>query len=371
MVSFKQDSIFSKGIAYGEFFDPSNYNLIGYSPYVTDFNLNGTFNAGEIEGGPGNGLIMVIPGTARLNITATAANTNLELMALPVGEAVAGGGVIETVIGVAASGASLTLTGAVAAPGAETAVCYVLTSSGSDKAAVEANSGTAYVVQDGTVQGFTPESGATYCVKYFVENSSALGLEIPSNFKGQIVRAHFAVNLYAKRSGQDVMSSSQVGVRHYYFPYYFLNGGLQDSASQTTPGTTNLSGMALSYEQALDAGDCSSVGKQLYGFIVDEFYGAQSSTRNIDGIYFIGIGGGVTVAANGTVTLPIKYSVNNQLVNISDMSAVTFASSAEGVATVSGNVVTGVAAGTADITATVTNSATGITYSDTVQVTVS
>lgn len=371
MASFKNEPLFSKGILNAEFFDIATDNLIGYSQYVTNFALNGTVNNGEVEGGVGNGLVMVIPDTARLNVTAQTADTTLETMGLPIGATVTGNGVVETVIGVAATGSSLSLTGAVAPLGGENVVCYVLTSTGSDRAAVEAASGTAYRVDDsGTVVGFNAVSGNTYCVKYFTQNSSALQLNIPALFSGKVCRAHFAVNLYAKKAGSDVMESSVVAIRHYYFPYYFFTAGLQDSASQTTPGTTDLSGMCLTYEEAITNGSCANVGAQRYGFIVDEYLGTNSSTANVDGLYFIGLGAGATIAVSENLTLPLKYSVNNVLVNISDMSAVTISSSATGTASVSGNVVTGVAAGTATITATVTNSRTGVSYTDTVTVTV-
>lgn len=371
MDSFKKEALFSKGIVNVEFFDPATDNLLLFSQYVTNFGLSSSMNNGEIEGGVGNGLIMVIPDSARLSVTAQTADTSLNSMAIPIGASVKGNGVIETVVGVAAAGDTLTLSNAVAPLGGDRKVCYLLTSSGSDKASVEANSGLAYAVaDDGTVTGFTAVSGATYCVKYFVQNSSALQLDVPAMFAPKVVRAHFAVNLYAKKQGSDVMESSIAAIRHYYFPYYFPTAGLQDTASQTTPGTTDLSGMCLTYEQALAEGDCSSIGAQQYGFIVDEFLGANSSTANVDGLYFVGLGSGVSVAAGESLVLPLRYSVNNTLVNISDMSAITTTSSDTGVATVSGNSVTGVAAGTATITATVTNSRTGVSYEDAVTVTV-
>jgi len=371
MDSYKKEALFSKGIVNVEFFDPATDNLLLYSQYVTNFGLSSSMNNGEIEGGVGNGLIMVIPDSARLSVTAQTADTSLNSMAIPVGGTVKGNGVIPVVLGVAASGTTISISNAVAPLGGDNVVCYVLTSTGSDKAAVEANSGMAYQVNDdGSIAGFTAVNGSTYCVKYFVENSSALELDIPALFAPKVVRAHFAVNLYAKKQGSDVMESSIAAIRHYYFPYYFPTAGLQDSASQTTPGTTDLSGMCLTYEQAIEEGDCASIGKQQYGFIVDEFLGENSSTANVDGLYFVGLGAGVSVVVDDTVTLPIRYSVNNVLTNISDMSAVTITSGTTGVATVSGNVVTGVSAGTAVITASVTNSRTGVTYTDTVTVTV-
>ena len=365
-VSFKKKSLFSKGIIHAEFFDPATDNLIGFSAYVSNFSVQGSMNNGEVAAGPGAMLVMCIPDTARLNITAQTADTDLNSLSLPVGGTVAGSGIIETVIGVAATGASISVSNAVAPyGGANGAVAYVLTSSGADKAAVEAQSGVAHAVGlDGTIADFTATNGNTYCVKYFITNSSAEVLSIPALFAPKVVRAHFAVNLYAKEGGSDVMSSSIVGIRHYYFPYYFFTSALNETASQTETGTVDLSGTCLTYEEAIATGNCASVGNQLYGYIVDEMIGANSSTAKIDGLYFIGLGAGASVARTQTIALPIKYSVNGVLTNISDMSQVTFTSSDTTKATIPthSNVATGVAVGSTIITATVTNSATNVTY---------
>lgn len=189
MASFKPDYVFSKGIGYGEFFDTATDKLVGFSEYITDFGLNGSLNTGDVEGGPGNMLIMCIPDTSRLGVTAKTADAMLNNMAMTVGAELHGNGIIETMTGVVASGNTLSLTGAVAPPGgANGPVAYVITSSGADKAAVEAASGTAYPVEDGVIRGFNAVSGNTYCVKYFIQSSSAEQLDIPALFTPKVVR---------------------------------------------------------------------------------------------------------------------------------------------------------------------------------------
>lgn len=375
MYTFNPQYLFSKGIVYAEFFDPATDNLLGYSQYVTDYGLNGTMNSGDIEGGLGNQLIMCIPDTSRLEITARTADTALNNMALPLGAEVGGNGIIETVTGIAATGTALSLPNAVAPYGGQNgAIAYVLTSSGDDKAAVQAASGTAYQVSDGVIQGFTAVSGNTYCVKYFIRNSSAMELTIPALFAPKVVRAHFAVNCYSKNGSDEAMAGSLAKIRHYYFPYYFFTAGLQGSESQTTPGTVDLSGKALTYEEYMANGMCAGGPKQNYGFIVDEIVGGSgdSSTAAVDGIYFIGLGDGLTGVV-GTGTLPVKYTVNGVLTEISDMSKVTFATAAANIAEFTdehSNVITLKALGNTTATVSVTNSATGVTYTDAVSVTV-
>lgn len=371
--TFKPEELFSKGIVYAEFFDPATDDLLGYSRYVADFQLQGSMNNGEVEAGPGNALVMMIPDTARLNITATTADSALNNMALPVGGTITGNGVVETTTAITASGTSLTLSNAVAPLGGENgAICYILTSTGSDRVVVEAQSGVAHAVgADGTIQNFTAVSGNTYCVKYFYNNSSAEMLTVPSMFAAKVVRAHFAVNCYSKKTGGDVLSSSLFKIRHYVFPYYYFTNPMEDTLSQTATGTVNLSGTCLTYQEAASEGVCNVDTNGVYGYVVDEYVGGDnSSTAAVDGIYFIGLGAGASVAVSETLELPLKYSVNGSLTTISDMSEVTITSGTESVATVSGNVVTGVDAGTSVITASVTNSRTNTTYTDAVTVTV-
>lgn len=374
MYTFKPQALFTKGIAYAEFFDVNNNNLLGFSPFVTDFGLNGSMNDGDVEGGIGNQLIISLPDTSRLEVTATTADSALNNMALTIGAQLGGNGIIETMTAiVAGAGGTLTIQNAVAPYGADKAICYVLTSTGSDKAAVEAGSGRACEIDPDTgVIDFEGQADQTYCVKYFVRNSSADELTIPALFQPAVVRAHFAVNVYSQKGG-DAMTGSLVKIRHYYFPRYQFNQPLQVTESQTTPGTTNLSGRCLTYQQALESGVCSDANNAAYGFIVDEYVGSgDSSTSSVQGIYFVG-GGTLTLGLGATVTIPVKYDVNGVLTDISDMSQVSFAVTGNvgTFANEHSNVFTAAnSAGNGSITVTVTNSLTGAVYQDAMPVTV-
>jgi len=373
--TFKPEELFSKGIVYAEFFDPATDDLLGYSRYVSDFGLAGAMNNGEVEGGPGNALIMMIPDTTRLNVTATTADSSLNNMGLPVGGTLSGNGIVETMTAITATGATLALANAAAPLGGENgAVCYIITSSGTDRDAVEAQSGVAHAVEGGTIQDFEAVNGNTYCVKYFYANSSAQKLTIPAMFNAKVVRAHFAVNCYAKKTNSDVLSSSLFKIRHYYFPYYYFTNPLEDSLSQTATGTVNLSGTCLSYQEALDAGVCNSDSAGLYGWVVDEYVGGtNTSTAAVDGIYFIGLGAGVSIVKSTTMELPVKYSVNGVLTNVSDWSEVTFTAASAVVSFADEHdpeMTAGGSAGNTTVTVSVTNSRTGKTYTDTIPVTV-
>lgn len=370
MYTFKPQALFTKGIVYAEFFDVNNGNLLGFSPFVTDFGLSGSMNEGDVEGGLGNQLILSLPDTSRLEVSATTADSALNNMALTIGAQLAGNGVIETMVSVTAAGTTLALDNAAAPYGAENALCYVLTSSGSDKATVEANSGKAYVVSGGTIQGFEAVNGNSYCVKYFIRNSSADELTIPALFQPAVVRAHFAVNVYAQ-SGGDAMGGSLVKIRHYYFPRYQFNQALQATESQTTPGTTNLGGRCLTYQQALDAGVVCTDNNFVYGWIVDEPVNDPSNTSKVRGIYIVG--GFIGLQPTQSKTIAIKYDVNGVLTDISDWQAVTLSSLNTSVASWANShspVLTGGGSGNTTVTASVTNSATGEVFTDTVPVSI-
>nr|DAL34553.1 MAG TPA_asm: hypothetical protein [Caudoviricetes sp.] len=373
MYSFSPQYEFSKGVAYFEAFDVATDDLVGFSKYVTEFSPAGSMNDGAVEGGPGNMLIMNIPDTTRLSFTAKTADSALNNMALTIGQPLTGNGVVETSRPVIASDTTLKLTGAVAPLGGQNGpIAYVMASTGNDKDSIAANSGKAYKVgTDGTIQGFTAVAGNTYCVKYFVQNSSALQLSVPALFQPKIVRVHYAVNIYAKKVGGDAKSSSLWKIRHYYIPYYFFTGALSDTINQTTPGSVDLSGNCLTADE-VGTDVCASNAMPNYCYIVDEFV-SGTSTGAIEGIYFIGAGAGVSVASGSNVTLVAKYDVAGSLTNISDMSEVTFATTEEATAKFAdphSPVLTGVAAGTTTATVTVTNSETKVTYTDTIPVTV-
>ena len=110
-----------------------------------------------------------------------------------------------------------------------------------------------------------------------------------------------------------------------------------------------------------------------YGFIVDEIVGTNTSTAKVEGIYFIGLGTNYQMTVGESLTVPVKYAVNGSLTDISDLNQVTFTSATTAKANFANshsNVLTAAATGTTVITCTVTNSVTGVTYSDTANITV-
>ena len=124
-------------------------------------------------------------------------------------------------------------------------------------------------------------------------------------------------------------------------------------------------------QQAIDAGVVCTDNNFVYGWIVDEIVGTDTSTAKVEGIYFIGLGSEFEVVNGQTVTIPVKYAVNGVLTDISDMSKVTFTSGTTATgnfANSHSNVFTASAVGSTVVTCSVTNSANSLVYSDTANV---
>ena len=206
-------------------------------------------------------LVMCIPDTARLSITARVADSALQNMALTVGTQVQPAGTAQVTAAITADSAQLTLPDAAPAAGDETAFAYITGSTGADAAALRAQSGKAYTVSGGVVQDFTATPGTTYFVRY-TRAVAGGSFSIPALFAPRVVRAHFAVNVYAKQRGCDLLASALVMRRHYHIPCYCFTGALADSLSQTDTGSVDLSGLCLTSE--------GSDGSLTYGTVVDE-----------------------------------------------------------------------------------------------------
>ena len=143
-----------------------------------------------------------------------------------------------------------------------------------------------------------------------------------------------------------------------------FNGNAATDASQTAASTTDISGTALSYDEAVSTGACDAESQ--YGALAYMVYmPLAGATSAVEGLAVVG--GGVTVAVGNTVQIPVKYVINGQLVqpNYADL---TFASSSTGTASVGENtgIVTGVQAGSCDVTVTLASPSLTLTVPVTV-----
>lgn len=341
--TFNGATIFNKGTLYVQMFNPSTNNLDYYSSVVSTDQLQTNINLGTINAGPGNAPQINIPDTPSLTLNLTTADFSLEGRALSVGGNVTYNGVVPVDEVAEATGATLTVSQTPVAP-----------LGGCDIVGYVGNDGTAYTIDPATreVQNFTATAGEKYCVHYYTVNPNAKQLNINTMFAPAVERAFITMPLYATQqfAGSE-LKGSHIGNLYITVPRLQLNGDVSTDGSQTTPGTTVMNGTALSYDEACEAGiQCGSSASPKLAYMVMELFGSPDQFAT--GLAIVG-GDEIEVAVGATATIPVKYVMDDGSLGNPLMTDLTFVSGTPAVATVSDQgVVTGVAAGTSDVTIT-------------------
>lgn len=317
--------------------NPSSGDLDYYSNKVQTSQFTTTVNMSPINASVGNPVVINLPDSAEVSLTLTAANMSLEARALSVGGDLSYNGIVPVIESITAQSGTIAVSQApVAGYGMAEPYAFIDTD------------GKAYVVNEDTyqIEGFTAQSGQSYCVRYFVRNASAQQLRIASNFAPSVEVVTIRMPAY-NTQGSSNNQGSKCGDFYIWIPRMQFSGKADTEGSQTTAATTDFSGTALAYDEAVSSGVCSESAATALAYMV--YVPLGDSTVLVEGLAVVG--GAITVAASETVQLPVKYVINNQLVQ-PDYSDLTYESSAEGTATVSdAGVITGVAAGSCTITA--------------------
>ena len=350
-ITLGNKNYFLKGIAEQTFFDPTTGNIVGYDNVASDGAVASSVNLQEIAGGFGNPVVGVIPDTTRLTGTYTSQAFSLETRKLISGGKLSYGGVASVCESITATGTSLTVTKTpvkhYAQPVSDTlAWCYV-----KEKNA-DTYLGTNYGVDIATktVQGFTAVPNTDYEVFYFTENASARVLELPEAFNPSVVAVQTKYGMYAKQNNS-VSGGTFQGWLYVVVPLAILNGDAGLTANQTSNGTTSGNWMALTDDDTMmSCADCGATGNALAYYVFVPCAGATSAVENL-----AVIGGGISVAVGATAQIPVKYVMPDNTIQQPDYTDLAYVSSATGKATVATNgQVTGVAAGDAEITITLT-----------------
>lgn len=330
--------VYAKGTMDVWCFNPSTGDLDYYSNKIQTNQFQTNVNLSPINAGVGNPVVINLPDTSEITLTLTAADMSLEARRLSVGGTISYNGIIPVVETVLPNGSVLQVSRPpVAAYGMDQAYAFV------------DNDGTAYTIDPDTfaLQNFTATAGQTYCVRYFVRAASAQELRISSVFAPAVEVVMIRIPAY-NAQGSAANQGSHCGDFYIWIPRMQFSGTAGTDASQTAASTTDISGTALSYDEAVSAGTCDEADR--YGALAYMVYmPLAGATSAVEGLAVVG--GSITVAEGENVQIPVKYVINGQLVqpNYADL---TFTSSSDATATVGANtgLVTGVAAGTADIT---------------------
>ena len=317
--------------------NPSTGDLDYYSNKVQTSQFTTTVNMSPINASVGNPVVINLPDSAEVSLTLTAANMSLEARALSVGGDLSYNGIVPVIESITASGDTLSVSQApVAGYGMAEPYAFIDTD------------GKAYIIDADTyqVQGFVATPNQSYCVRYFVRNASAQQLRIASNFAPSVEVVTIRMPAY-NTQGSSSNQGSKCGDFYIWIPRMQFSGKADTDGSQTTAATTDFSGTALAYDEAVASGVCAESAATALAYMV--YVPLGDSTTLVEGLAVVG--GAVTVAESETVQLPVKYVINNQLVQ-PDYADLTYESSADATATISDTgIITGVAAGSCTITA--------------------
>ena len=335
--------LYAKGTMDVKCFDPGTNHLVYFSSKMSTSQLQSTVNLGTINAGPGNPVVIQIPDTPSLTLNLTAADFSLQGRALAVGGNVTYNGVVPVDEVVEAAGTILTVSQVPAAPlGGCEIVGYV------------GNDGTAYAIDPATleIQGFTAEAGQRYCVHYYTVNAGAQQFSVETLMNPAVVRTLITIPVYAAESKEaNPLNGSRVGSLYITIPRMQFNGDVSTEGSNTTPATTVMNGTALSYDDACEAGlQCGSAASPKLAYMVLELFGSPDQFAS--GLAIVG-GADIEVNAGQTVPIPVKYVMDDGSLGTPLMRDLEFSSANPTAATVSPQgIVTGVAAGTAEVTIT-------------------
>ena len=276
-----------------------------------------TCDMGAIQAGIGNTTVMNIPHNSAVNLTLTNADFSMEARAMQVGSGIAYNGigpVCETLTG---TNGVLTVTETPAAPyGYTENICNVV-----PFGAVNAP-GMAYTIDATTkqVQGFTAAAGTTYVVTYFSSVAGNKYFNIHSVFSPAIKHVTVQIAVYSASAAQSATQGTKVGDLYIIIPRMQFSGKADTDGSQTTAVTTDLSGTALTYDQAISEGACdcaatSGLAQVLY---------VPSANTTADVIGLVIVGGDVALTVGDTALVPVKYLMRNNTLANPDYSALTY-----------------------------------------------
>lgn len=357
MIRFQDSKLYLKGTCNFILCDTKTGEVCYQDNKFQTNNIQTSATLDPIRGGMGNPVATIIASDAAVNVTATSAAFSLFAKAAQVGSKVQYNAVAPVCQVVDATAEALAIdvsTGGtpVAQYGYSDIFCYV-TEVGAKN--YIATAGKSYPLDPvtGAISGFAAVSGKSYKVWYWVKKMSAQYVKLNSQFNPGIYHATAQMPVYVNQSGsKNGDQSSRVGWLYYIIPLLKMGAVANLTGDQTTPDTTELSGQALSFDEAVENGyscDKADEGSALGYYI----YVPDDGTEGVTGLAVIG--GQVDVFTGGTKQIPVKMLMDNGELIQPDYSNLKWvASGAPEGTTVSqtGLITAGTTAGDFDVTVT-------------------
>ena len=339
------------GVGTVQLFDPTTNALILTTKTLTDEGLNFSSSAEEARGGMGNALLGKYYHDTAFTLTLTDQLFDLQYLALNCGGSItAGADTMENEQVTITTANTLVVTKTPVEFNGKILVWY--------KKSTEPD--TMYKVAEATNKRISVTGanvGDIYCVKYFINDSSARRFVVNTAFIPSIVHAIATFPLFKSGSSDVSTSSSQVGYIQVDVPNFQLNGSQELGLASGGVAKASLSGSALATYTGTSG--CSDNG---YYAIVSEHIFNKDILDDVTAI--VVYNSDIDLVVNETQPLKVYglFSNGTQPTEI-DASKLTFVSSTPSVATVETNgTVTAVAVGTSNIEVTVTSKPTLTAY---------
>lgn len=346
--TFGDSNLFVKGAAEVIFTDPKSGAICGFQKTLAGAAIQSSVNLAEITGGIGNRLIGVIADTARITGTYTNEAFSLKTRALIIGGDIAFDAVSQYCEKVTASNSVLSVTRQPAPspaqnPNDSNYWCYVREVGERD------NRGTNYGVDPLTwqVEGFTAKANSVYEITYFVHNASSRTLPVPTQWNPVIMTVTTRFGVYRRQRAKDSQGAFY-GWLSFVVPKAILTGNAGVNGSQTAIAETEGSWMALPNKRENMPSFCScSDGTPIAYYVF-----APCNDENAAVTDIVLPGGGISIRAGQSVTLPLKFVMADGTLIQPDYSTVNYIAANESIASVDADgVVTGKVEGTTQITA--------------------
>ena len=367
MFQFGNPNMFVMGTVDQTLYKRETGDVLGFDKLGQEAGASYNFQLAEVTG-PLGSLVASIPNTTRLTGTYTSAAFSLEQRAALIGTEITNGAPVRFTEEITATGTTLTVTKPpvkfTAQPQSDTeGWCYVHEKS--DATFTMENVGVDLTTK---AVNFTATAGTTYVVTYFIENPSAQVVGMKSFADPSIVSILQRWNVFSTQNGTRE-NGTLVGHLHLVVPLAMLEGDAGIDGNQTTNSTTNYNWRAILPSDnlpQLDDISCQSDDQYLAYYVYVPCGGTNVAVQDI-----VVIGGNIQLGVDASAQIPVKYIMPGDKIAQPVYADLTFVSSDGTKATVGEHtgIVTGVAAGNAVITVTLTKEdETELT--DTVNVTV-
>lgn len=317
MINLNNKYLYAKGTCNVVVRDPATGDVEYQTNKVQTNQFTTSCDLGAVNAGIGNPIAIQIPHNSAVNLTLTAADFSMEARAMQVGTSVGYNGVGPVCEIVTANNGKITVSKTPAAPyGFSTPICNVVEIGAGDV------SGVTYQMdaENKTVTGLTTTDGQQYKVFYFAAEASNKYFNVGGAFSPAVKHVTVQIAVYSAEGTSNVLQGSKVGDLYYIIPRMQFSGKADIDGSQTAATTTELSGTALTYDDADTGATCNDCA--VPGLAQVLYVPASGATVDVTGLVIVG--GMIDMGVATTLQVPVKYLMKNNTLVQPDYTALTY-----------------------------------------------